>query len=225
MTTSVTRQWHTVTTVLQWADIAEGTSEIHVEAQAATAGGNLDLEGIRIRPRRERAALEQGPYSCEFLPAWMPWYEDENEPLSVEAMTRLVVDLLDLRRRRRPGMICATWHRIPVLWITVPDSTVVECIARQHRGVTSASVWVYLENVGTAGFVNVKFDNGEEIAGESVAASDLTEGWGKIRVEIPPTPSGVVFTDWAFSVNVGTQNTIAIHGCCAWFDPIAEGYL
>lgn len=119
-------------------------------------------------------------------------YADESEPLSVEKMQRLARDLVDLKRRRTPGMILTsnTAQRSGTGFSVGALQRHFWARAWQQEFAQSARVWVY----GSAnGFGNTAFTGwigtlGQDSATQSFDDFATTDVWTRVDLFVPPVP-------------------------------------
>lgn len=197
--------------------------EIHVDLKGLTDGSKVKVSALNLwmAPLRASVGLPDGPYHNDFTPCNVSEYATESRPLSVEKMERLLVNLDDLKRRRTPSMILASW--LPTAAIDDSKGATKTSIAWRAPGfrpeyVTEARFYVYAEGLAPApatGDISITF------AGQTVTIPSITpSGYLWYRADFylgESTARGTITVD---DLSVQLSGCTA-QGCCGWYRAIS----
>jgi hypothetical protein len=179
----------------------------------APPGATAEARSVTGRFANDRTALPPGPYGTDFLPFLVELLA-LHEGVSVPTMERLIVDLVELKRRRSPGMICTRYF---------PDgcnsAEMLRGFAWQQEHVTSATFIVDAQQDGGAGNVIVSLTGDGVARTETVPITTGTVDPYMVTFALPrhsnPGPRGLVL-----SVQTGGANRPLVWGVNGWFNPI-----
>lgn len=188
-----------------------------------SGGGSADMAAAQIWWEDGGSPLADGPYSNEFAPCQIPNYETRRRPLSVAMMRRLLGNLDGLRRRRIPGMICATYLQANALSKTGGGTSnqYIRALGFRPAGVDEARVYVYADATTPPDSLIVEL-RGATTAGVSETISGIggSLAWHRADLVLEPHHDADPVIEELVVKTAGSES-VRVRGCCAWYRAMA----
>ena len=184
----------------------------------ASIGSGLFVQSLCVDWWVLTGYLADGPFVNVFRPcptdlSVQGSYRDAHEPVSVERMRRIVRNLIDLKRRRTPGMIATSYHRNDLSTKT-PGATNEAFRVRtlQHEHASHVRGWIYGKRDNAAGVTTMTVGS----VSQTLPLASTSNSWNRFDLIVPShTLSHPRAHDFSVSINDCT-----VRGICAWWRPV-----